>query len=123
MQSIFKIILPLLLIIYYGISCSSKKSTDWRKMDCGLYMSPSGDIGFPSIPEKANMDKSNLRGEEIPNHFLSTFNYDDTTQLKYVIDTLTFEQTGSVDYKDKDNIYYYYSNSDGGYFYRILEQE
>lgn len=92
-------------------------------MDCGLYMSPKGDIGFASIPEKANIDPSELDAEEIPNHFLTTFNHDDTTQLKYVIDTLSFIQVGPVDYIDKNFSYYHYPNSDGGYFYRIITTE
>ncbi len=123
MQPVYNIIIPLLLLISITQSCTSKKSTDWRKMDCGLYMSPSGDIGFASIPEIANVDKSELEDEEIPNYFLTTFNQDDTTQLKYVIDTLSFLQVGPTDYIDKNFSYYHYPNSDGGYFYRIIEDE
>ena len=123
MHPIFKIILSQLLITSIGLSCSSKLSTDWRKMDCGLYISPTGDIGFASYPERANIDKSELEAEEIPNYFLSRFNYNDTTQLKYVIDTLTFEQTGPMIYKDKNHDYYYYPNSDGGYFYLLVSED
>jgi hypothetical protein len=106
----------ILLTISVSLSCSYKKSTDWQKMDCGLYMSPKGDIGFPSYPERANIDYSELQGEECPNYFLTTFGYDDTTQLKYVIDTLTFKYIGLSFYKDTNKTYSYYPMCDGGYF-------
>ena len=91
-------------------------------MNCGLYISPDGDIGYASIPERANLDKSELIGEECLNSFLTTFNYDDTTQLKYVIDTLTFENIGTTFYKDKNHNYDYYPMCDGGYFNLLIEQ-
>jgi hypothetical protein len=79
-------------------------------------MSTEGDIGYATIPKRANVDHSELKSEECPNYFLTTFGYDDTTQLKYVIDTVTFKEIGSNLYQDANTTYDYYPMCDGGYF-------
>ncbi len=93
---------------------------DWREMECGLFMSPDGVIGFASNPVFANYTRDELSGynhEVCRNNFLTTFGYsEDTLTLNAIIDTATFTQTESGFYKDKNHIYNYYAMCEGGYF-------
>ena len=59
-----------------------------------------------------NPDKHERVGEE----YLTHFGWQDTTQLKNVIDVESFQDFGMDMYRDKNRIYFHYDMSDGGYF-------
>lgn len=94
-----------------------KRSSDWRKLDCGLYMSPEGELGFPTVPEIANIPDSELGAETCENSFLTNFGYDQIAPLDSVIDTLTFESLGDNFYRDRSNIYHHYTICESGYLH------
>lgn len=96
-------------------------SSDWRKMTCGLFMSPEGELGFASNPEIANFNDAELiayskKTELCENQFLTTFGHEGEVRLYAVIDTTTFESIGAGFFKDKNHIYSHYEMCDGGYF-------
>lgn len=120
MKVIFQIIFIGALISNLGCSQSNKKTangqtTEWKKLKCGLYLSPEGVLGFASDPEIANISSSELESERCPNVFLTTIGSEHKVTLSSVIDTNTFEAIGAAFYKDKSNIYNYYAMCDGGY--------
>ncbi len=88
----------------------------WRKMKCGLYQSPEGDIGLASNPSTVNIDWSKLDPEACPNSFITTFGYRDTTTLSSTIDTTTFKYLGANFYGDKKHIYAHTSMCSDGRF-------
>lgn len=97
-------------------------SSDWRKMACGLFMSPEGELGFASNPEIANFTNAEIKAyskkrEMCKNQFLTTFGHEGEVHLYTVIDTTTFESIDAGLFKDKNHIYSYYGMCDGGYFY------
>jgi len=128
-----------LLLAFCLLSCRSEKeqvhtnplperkmvhlpdSSDWRKMKCGLYMSPEGKMGYASHEEIANLSKPEIaarfkKKEVCPNRFLTTFGHEYKISLNEVIDTSTFKAIGAGYFKDKNHIYSHYGMCDGGYF-------
>lgn len=110
-----KIINYLLLISLLFFSCSQKKTNEWRELECGLFMSPKGELAFASAPDIANISRTLLEPEQCPNYFITKFGWDDTIRISQIIDTTSFEYLGAFYYKDKNNIYSYYPMCDGGY--------
>lgn len=98
-------------------SINKESTSDWKKLNCGLFLSPTGELGFASEPEIANIPSSELKSERCTNVFLKTLGSDGKVKLSSVIDTSTFEELGASFYKDKHNIYNYYAMCDGGYLH------
>lgn len=96
-------------------SINKEPTSDWKKLNCGLFLSPTGELGFASDPEIANIPSSELTSERCANVFLTTLGSEGKVKLSSVIDTSTFEILGAGFYKDKHNIYNYYAMCDGGY--------
>jgi hypothetical protein len=96
-------------------NCSTAKKSDWIQLKGRLYLSPTDELGFASIPERANVPRSELVGEQCENVFLNTIGSQHEIKLSAVIDTATFEELGADFYKDKNNVYHYYAMCDGGY--------
>ncbi len=96
---------------------------EWKELRCGLYLNATGELGFSTESEIAFVPQNELDPERCPNVFITTFgDYDDSTQLKELIDTATFEALGADFYKDKNRIYSHYAMCDGGYF-RIFSED
>lgn len=120
MKNIFLIIgfTNLLVItgcIQAGNKVPSEKPAAWKKLKCGLFLSPEGELGFASDPEIANVDKSTLAPERCENVFITYLGTDHQEKLGDVIDTNSFEALGAGFFKDRSNIYSYYAMCDGGY--------
>ncbi len=96
-------------------STQKESTSDWEKLNCGLFLSPTGELGFASDPEIANVPTSELTSERCANVFLTTLGSEGKVKLSSVIDTSTFEILGAGFYKDKHNIYNHYAMCDGGY--------
>lgn len=94
---------------------SAKDPSEWKKLDCGLYRSPEGELGFATEPEIANVPKSELAPERCANVFITQIGTSDKKILESVVDTLTFEALGAGFYKDKANIYSHHAICEGGY--------
>ena len=91
--------------------------SEWTKLNCDLYINLDNDFAFATDPEIAFIHKDELETERCPNVFITEFGtYDDSTKLKEVIDTTTFESLGANMFKDKNHLYSYYAMCDGGYF-------
>lgn len=93
----------------------TKNASDWKKLSCGLFLSPTGELGFASLPGRANIPLSQLKSEECPNVFITTLGSNSAKKLSAVIDTTTFEALGAGYFKDRNNIYTHYAMCDGGY--------
>lgn len=108
------------LIILLGCNSSTKEpntqtSSDWKKLKCGLFINPEGELGFASDPEIVNIPSSELKSERCPNAFITNIGSNHQLKLKAVIDTCTFERMSAEYFKDKSNIYQYYAMCEGGY--------
>jgi hypothetical protein len=95
-------------------SCGIKTNADnyWKELDCGLYESNNGDLALKTQAETEEgiiMDK-----------FITELCCDEVS-LKTTIDTTSFKKLSSSYYKDKNNVYIYFTMSDGGNFW-ILEE-
>jgi hypothetical protein len=101
-----------------GLSTEVATDKEWTELKCGLYINSKGDIAFPTEPDIVFIPHSKLEDERsmCPNNFLTTFGYDDTLQLKNVVDVHSFEPLGPYFYRDKNNIYSHYAVCDAGYF-------
>ena len=115
------IILAVTSFIYAFFSSKNESKSvaadGWRELKCGLFMHTDGQLAFASAPQLVNVQREDLKGETCPNKFITTFGSDDTTQLRSVIDTATFEALPVYGfYKDKNRIYSHYAMCDGGYF-------
>ncbi len=104
-----------LVLLLHFTGCSQDRTSDWRKMECGLFMSPDGKLGFATDPDIANVPRSELEGERCENVFLTTFGWDTKQLLSSVIDTATFELLSGSFSRDKGHIYHYYAMCEGGY--------
>lgn len=115
--------LGLYLLIFCALlaSCTQKETKEWKKLTCGLFINENGEISFPSNLEIANISDSLLEPEQCPNTFITHIAFD-STLLKHVIDTATFEKLGETFYKDKNNIYFHYMMCNGGYL-SILKKD
>ena len=116
-------ILSLLFVICVQCSATGTDKNEseavdgWRKLKCGLFIHTDGRLAFASAPWLINVKREDLKGETCPNVFNTTFGSDDTTPLRAVIDTATFESLPVHDfYRDKNRIYSHYAMCDGGYF-------
>ncbi len=87
----------------------------WRKMSCGLFMGPNGEIGFPSAPGIANIPRQAIKSELCACNFLEYIGSQQAALIADVVDTVTFQHLGSSFYKDKNHIYNYYAMCEGGY--------
>lgn len=94
---------------------TAEDSSEWRKLECGLYRGPEGELGFATEPEIANVPKSQLAPERCANVFITQIGTTDKRSLESVIDTLTFEALGSGFYKDKSHIYNHHQICEAGY--------
>ena len=103
-----------------GVDQNKVKPTlgrEWKRLKCGLYINSIGDLAFATNPQIAFTPENELEAERCPNVFITEFGtYEDSTQLKEVVDTVTFEHLGANMYKDKNHLYSYYAMCDGGYF-------
>jgi hypothetical protein len=112
----------LFLITFLFISScnpSEKKQekAGWRKLECGLYTSPDGEIGFPSDAEVAHDPSLTIGNERCKNAFITHFGAEQKQSLRSVVDTNTFVSLGANFYKDKSNIYTHYEICEGGYLH------
>ena len=88
-----------------------RKKEKWKKVGTLLYANKEGDLAF-LVHKGMNPNKHEGVGEE----YLTHFGWQDTTQLKNVIDVESFQDLGMDMYRDKNRIYFHYDMSDGGYF-------
>jgi len=107
--------LSVFMIFIMGLSACMSSKYHWKKIPCGLFLSPEGELGFATDPSIANVNSSKLKGERCKNVFLTKIGYDDGRLLSDVIDIETFEALGAEYYKDKNYIYSYYAMCSGGY--------
>jgi hypothetical protein len=110
------------LMLFNLIACSQtdvSNEREWTELKCGLYINSKGDLGFPTEPDIVFIPSSELEGERsmCPNNFLTKFGYNDTLQLKNVIDINSFESLGAGFYKDKGHVYSHYAVCAAGYFH------
>lgn len=112
-------VLYALKLISCGVQERSNEETtiqvaekEWRELRCGLYINTKGDLAFFS-------NQKGDKGESVicEDVYITSFGYDDSTQLKDIIDTATFEYIGAIMFKDKNRIYRFSPKCDGGYFY------
>ncbi len=101
------------------LSCASEKNSfqpgknkRWKKVGTLLCTNKEGDLAF--LAHKG-MDPDKHEG--VREEYLTHFGWQDTTQLKNVIDIESFEDLGMDMYRDKNHIYFHYDMSDGGYFH------
>lgn len=112
-RSVF-ISLFLLLLVIAGCGTSSRQKP-WKKLDCGLYLSPAGELGFASDPEIANVPKSQLAPERCENVFITYLGTEQEQRLIDVVDTMTFKALGNGYYRDKRHIYQHHAICESGY--------
>lgn len=79
-----------------------------------LFIDDSGNIAYRAYDQTVPGD---IRNDFITAIYLDT----GKTQLRFVIDTATFEHLGELYYRDKKHVYYHFPMMDGGTFYIILE--
>ncbi|MCW5516172.1 DKNYY domain-containing protein [Muriicola sp. Z0-33] len=84
---------------------------NWKKLDCGLWLSENGTLAFKT-------ETKDVQGN-LSNRFITELCCDGKT-LNASIDTTTFKYLGSTFYKDKHHIYTHFTMADGGNFW-ILE--
>ena len=118
-----RILKTLILAALFGISgcsqsnhgASEENQPGWKKLKCGLFLSPEGELGFASDPEIVNIPSSELRSERCPNVFITTLGSEHKLKLSSVVDTATFEALGAEFFKDRSKVYNYYAMCEGGY--------
>ncbi|MCB0477131.1 MAG: DKNYY domain-containing protein [Crocinitomicaceae bacterium] len=91
---------------------SKNKPERWKKVGHLLYLNKEGDLAFLAH-EGMNPDKHEGVGED----YITHFGWEDTTQLKNVIDIKSFKELNGNMYRDNNRIYFHYDMSDGGYFH------
>ena len=79
----------------------------WKKLECGLWKSKNGELGFKII-------EGNEQGIIIDRYITELCC--NGKKLNSIIDTSTFKRLGSSFYKDKNHIYNYYAMAEGGNF-------
>jgi hypothetical protein len=88
----------------------------FRKLNCGLYINNAGVLGYKAIDNSLKFDS--IKSLEI---FLTTVYNDDSDspgddirEMRFVVDTATFEILPTGNFVDKNYFYRFNSMSDGG---------
>lgn len=94
------------------------RNENLRELKCGLWMNDKGDIMFEDLAAVAPNDAEDATDFEfyyiykIYNELDSANDYE--TNLRDIVDTLTFQSVGDYCFKDKNHVYIHHSMAYGG---------